>query len=62
MNQSIKVEKTVTINKSAEELYRFWHDFDGNCFFSNRDLWSFGDKNDTRTQKQKSCHSGCRWL
>ena len=28
MNQSIKVEKTVTINKSPEELYRFWHDFE----------------------------------
>lgn len=28
MNQSIKVEKTVTIDKSAEELYRFWHDFE----------------------------------
>ena len=28
INQSIKVEKTVTINKSAEELYRFWHDFE----------------------------------
>ena len=27
-NQSVKVEKTVTIqNKSPEELYRFWHDF-----------------------------------
>ena len=25
MNQSIKVEKTVTINKPVEELYRFWH-------------------------------------
>ena len=24
MNQSIKVEKTVTINKLVEELYRFW--------------------------------------
>jgi uncharacterized membrane protein len=24
---SIKVEKTVTINKSAEELYRYWHNF-----------------------------------
>ena len=24
MNQSIKVEKTVTINKPVEELYRFW--------------------------------------
>lgn len=28
LNQAIKVEKTVTINKSAEELYRFWHDFE----------------------------------
>lgn len=24
----MKVEKTVTINKSPEELYRFWHDFE----------------------------------
>lgn len=28
MNKSIKVEKTVTINKSPEELYRFWHNFE----------------------------------
>jgi uncharacterized membrane protein len=28
MNQGIKVEKTVTISKPAEELYRFWHDFE----------------------------------
>lgn len=28
MNQSMKVEKTVTINKSPAELYRFWHDFE----------------------------------
>ncbi|MEH2416281.1 SRPBCC family protein [Nostoc sp.] len=28
INQTIKVEKTVTINKSAEELYRFWHNFE----------------------------------
>jgi len=28
MNQAIKVEKTVTINKPAQELYRFWHDFE----------------------------------
>lgn len=28
MNQSIRVEKTVTINKPAAELYRFWHDFE----------------------------------
>ncbi|MEA5505265.1 SRPBCC family protein [Halotia wernerae UHCC 0503] len=28
INQSIKVEKTVTINKSADELYRFWHNFE----------------------------------
>jgi uncharacterized membrane protein len=28
VNQPIKVEKTVTINKSAEELYRFWHNLE----------------------------------
>lgn len=28
INQPIKVEKTVTINKSAEELYRFWHNLE----------------------------------
>ncbi|BAY93073.1 MULTISPECIES: SRPBCC family protein [unclassified Tolypothrix] len=28
MNKPIKVEKTVTINKSPEELYRYWHDFE----------------------------------
>ena len=28
INQPIKVEKTVTINKPAEELYRFWHNFE----------------------------------
>lgn len=28
MSQSIKVEKTMTINKSPEELYRFWHKFE----------------------------------
>ncbi|WP_414515354.1 SRPBCC family protein [Nostoc sp. PCC 9305] len=28
INQPIKVEKTLTINKSAEELYHFWHNFE----------------------------------
>ncbi|MBD2772660.1 SRPBCC family protein [Iningainema tapete] len=28
VNQAIKVEKTVTINKPADELYRYWHDFE----------------------------------
>ncbi|NDJ18501.1 SRPBCC family protein [Myxacorys almedinensis] len=28
VNKAIKVEKTVTINKSAEELYNYWHDFE----------------------------------
>ncbi len=28
MNKDIKVEKTVTINKPAEELYRFWRNFE----------------------------------
>lgn len=28
LNKPIKVEKTVTINKPAAELYRYWHDFE----------------------------------
>ncbi|NJR51215.1 MAG: cyclase [Leptolyngbyaceae cyanobacterium CSU_1_3] len=28
INKSIKVEKTVTINKSAAELYEYWHNFE----------------------------------
>ncbi|MEH1940819.1 MAG: SRPBCC family protein [Nostoc sp.] len=28
MNQQVKVEKTLTINKPVEELYRFWRNFD----------------------------------
>ncbi|MDV2991608.1 MAG: hypothetical protein N4J56_001262 [Chroococcidiopsis sp. SAG 2025] len=28
LNQAIKVEKTVTINQPADELYRYWHDFE----------------------------------
>lgn len=28
INQAIKVEKTVTISKPADELYRFWHNFE----------------------------------
>lgn len=28
MNQNIIVEKTVTINKSPEQLYRYWHNFE----------------------------------
>ncbi|MDM9383259.1 SRPBCC family protein [Chlorogloeopsis sp. ULAP01] len=28
MSQAIRVEKTVTINKGADELYRFWHNFE----------------------------------
>lgn len=28
INKDIKVEKTVTINKPVDELYRFWHDFE----------------------------------
>lgn len=27
-NEGVRVEKTVTINKSAEELYRFWRNFE----------------------------------
>jgi uncharacterized membrane protein len=28
INKDIKVEKTVTINKPADELYRYWHNFE----------------------------------
>lgn len=28
INKEIKVEKTVTINKPADELYRYWHNFE----------------------------------
>ncbi|WP_066425779.1 SRPBCC family protein [Anabaena sp. 4-3] len=28
LNKPIKVEKTVTIDKPAEELYRYWHNFE----------------------------------
>jgi uncharacterized membrane protein len=28
VNQAIKVEKTATINKPVDELYRFWHNFE----------------------------------
>lgn len=28
INQALKVEKTVTIRKSAEELYNYWHNFE----------------------------------
>jgi uncharacterized membrane protein len=28
INKAIRVEKTVTINKSAEELYNYWHNFE----------------------------------
>lgn len=28
INKAIKVEKTVTINKPAEELYNYWHNFE----------------------------------
>ncbi|MEH2421539.1 MAG: SRPBCC family protein [Nostoc sp.] len=28
INQSIKVEKTITINKPADEVYRYWHNLE----------------------------------
>lgn len=35
VNKEIKVEKTVTINKPADELYRFWHNFENLPNFMN---------------------------
>lgn len=34
MNQAIKTEKTVTINRSPEELYRFWRNFENLPLFT----------------------------
>ncbi|QLE44356.1 cyclase [Nostoc sp. C052] len=46
MNQHIKVEKTVTINKPAEELYRFWHNFENLPSFTKhiKDVKVYNDK------------------
>ncbi|MBX9256200.1 SRPBCC family protein [Desmonostoc muscorum CCALA 125] len=46
MNQRIKVEKTVTINKPAEELYRFWHNFGNLPSFTKhlKDVKVYNDK------------------
>lgn len=35
MSETIKVEKTVTINKPQDELYRFWHNFENLPQFMN---------------------------
>lgn len=48
MSKSIKVEKTVTINKPAEELYRFWHNF-GNLPHFMKHLKDVKVNNDKRS-------------
>lgn len=48
INKTIKVEKTVTINKSADELYRFWHDFENLPTFMKH-LKSVNVQNDKRS-------------
>ncbi|MGI8502771.1 MAG: SRPBCC family protein [Hassallia sp.] len=48
INKSIKVEKTVTINKPADELYRFWHDFENLPTFMKH-LKSVSVQNDKRS-------------
>lgn len=49
MNQRIKVEKTVTINKPAEELYRFWHNFENLPRFMKhlKDVKVYNDKRES---------------
>ncbi|MEH2140416.1 SRPBCC family protein [Nostoc sp.] len=49
MNQRIKVEKTVTINKPAEELYRFWHNFENLPSFTKhiKDVKVYNDKRES---------------
>lgn len=48
LNKGIKVEKTVTINKPAEELYRFWRNFENLPRFMQH-LKSVTTYNDTRS-------------
>lgn len=48
INKTIKVEKTVTINKSADELYRFWHKFENLPTFMKH-LKSVSVQNDKRS-------------
>jgi uncharacterized membrane protein len=48
INKSIKVEKTLTINKPADELYRFWHDFENLPRFMKH-LKSVSVQNDKRS-------------
>lgn len=48
LNKGIKVEKTVTINKPADELYRFWHNFENLPRFMKH-LKSVTVYNDTRS-------------
>jgi uncharacterized membrane protein len=48
LNKGIKVEKTVTINKPAEELYRFWRNFENLPRFMKH-LKSVTVYNDTRS-------------
>lgn len=48
INKTIKVEKTVTINKAADELYRFWHNFENLPTFMKH-LKSVSVQNDKRS-------------
>ncbi len=58
MNQSIKVEKTVTIlNKSPEELYRFWRNFENLPHFMKH-LKHVSVINDTRSHWISSAPMG----
>lgn len=48
LNQTIRVEKSVTINKSAEELYSFWRNFENLPRFMKH-IKSVTSYNDTRS-------------
>lgn len=48
LNQTIRVEKSVTINKPAEELYRFWRNFENLPRFMKH-IKSVTTYNDTRS-------------
>lgn len=56
-NKGVRVEKTVTINKSAEELYRFWRNFENLPRFMDH-LESVQVKDDTHSHWKAKAPAG----
>ncbi len=55
--KGVRVEKTVTINKPAEELYRFWRNFENLPHFMNH-LESVHVKDDTHSHWKATAPAG----